>query len=179
MPTSTPESPLTALRSGPSKLLTATLCAVAGLACPAAQVRPEPAECPEVAREAMFRTLGVDTTKGLKAVIDVNQPGDQSQLGTYGNGSVVGRIAGYSWADPSLPDGTLLYGRLWTGLVDEYGRPAAMVRYSEAKLPNGRTFPVCIVAGNPDGRVRTQPGSNGDAAALPRELPVSAVERWP
>ncbi|QQR44570.1 serine/threonine protein kinase [Myxococcus xanthus] len=179
VPTSTPESPLTALRSGPSKLLTATLCAVAGLACPAAQVRPEPAECPEVAREAMFRTLGVDTTKGLKAVIDVNQPGDQSQLGTYGNGSVVGRIAGYSWADPSLPDGTLLYGRLWTGLVDEYGRPAAMVRYSEAKLPNGRTFPVCIVAGNPDGRVRTQPGSNGDAAALPRELPVSAVERWP
>ncbi|WP_284668695.1 protein kinase [Myxococcus sp. SDU36] len=179
VPTATPESPLTALRSGPSRFLTATLCAVAGLACSAAQVRPEPAECPEEAREAMSRVLAVDTTKGLKAVIDINQPGDQSQLGTYRNGAVVGRIAGYSWADPSLPDGTLLYGRLWTGLVDEYGRPAAMARYSEAKLPDGRTFPVCIVVGNPDGRVRTQPGSNPDTAVLPRELPVSAVERWP
>ncbi|ATB51562.1 hypothetical protein MYMAC_007225 [Corallococcus macrosporus DSM 14697] len=179
VPTATPDSPLTSLRSGPSKFLAAMLCAVAGLACPSSQVRPEPAECPEEAREAMFRLLGVDTTKGLKAVIDVNQPGDQSQLGTYTGGSVVGRITGYSWADPSLPDGTLLYGRLWTGLVDEYGRPAAMARYSEAKLPNGRTFPVCIVAGNPDGRVRTQPSSNSDTVVLPRELPVSAVERWP
>ncbi|MCY1018258.1 serine/threonine protein kinase [Pyxidicoccus sp. MSG2] len=180
VPTATPEAPLAdALRSGPATFLAAALCAVAGMACPAAQVRPEPAECPDEAREAMFRVLGVDTTKGLKAVVDINQPGDQSQLGTYSNGKVVGRVAGYSWADPALPDGTLLYGQLWTGLVDEYGRPAAMARYSEAKLPDGRTFPVCIVLGNPDGRVRTQPGSSGDAAVLPRELPVSAVERWP
>ncbi|MBZ4419050.1 serine/threonine-protein kinase [Myxococcus sp. RHSTA-1-4] len=180
VPTATPKAPLAdAPRSGPATFLAAALCAVAGVACSAAQVRPEPAECPEEAREAMFRVLGVDTTKGLKAVVDINQPGDQSQLGTYGNGKVVGRIAGYSWADPALPDGTLLYGQLWTGLVDEYGRPAAMARYSEAKLPDGRTFPVCIVLGNPDGRVRTQPGSNADASVLPRELPVSAVERWP
>ncbi len=180
VPTATPVAPLSdALRSGPATFLAAALCAVAGLACPAAQVRPEPTECPEEAREAMFRVLGVDTTKGLKAVVDINQPGDQSQLGTYGNGKVVGRIAGYSWADPALPDGTLLYGQLWTGLVDEYGRPAAMARYSEAKLPDGRTFPVCIVLGNPDGRARTQPGSNSDTAVLPRELPVSAVKRWP
>ena len=180
VPTAMPEAPLAdAPRSGPATFLAAALCAAAGVACSAAQVRPEPAECPEEAREAMFRVLGVDTTKGLKAVVDINQPGDQSQLGTYGNGKVVGRIAGYSWADPALPDGTLLYGQLWTGLVDEYGRPAAMARYSEAKLPDGRTFPVCIVLGNPDGRVRTQPGSNADAAVLPRELPVSAVERWP
>jgi len=178
--TATPDAPVAdALSSGPAKLLAAALCTAAGLACPAAQVKPEAAECPPEAREAMFRALGMDTTKGSKAVIDINQPGDQSLLGTYGDGKVVGRIVGYSWADPALPDGTLLYGRLWTGLVDEYGRPAAMARYSEAKLPDGRTYPVCIVLGNPDGRVRTQPGSKLGAAVLPRELPVTAVERWP
>ncbi len=180
VPNATPDTPLAdALRSRPAKLLAAALCAAASLACPAAQVKPEAAECPTEAREAMFRDLGMDTTKGSKAVIDINQPGDQSKLGTYGDGMVVGRIVGYSWADPALPDGTLLYGRLWTGLVDEYGRPAAMARYSEAKLPDGRTYPVCIVLGNPDGRVRTQPGSKSGASVLPRELPVTVVERWP
>jgi serine/threonine-protein kinase len=127
----------------------------------------------------MSRVLGVDRTRGYKVVVDINQPGDQSQLGTYGDGTVVGRIVGYSWADPALPDGTLLYGRMWTGVTDGYGRMAAMARYSEAKLPDGRAFPVCIVLGNPDGYVRVQPGSKAGAAVLPRELPASAVERWP
>jgi serine/threonine-protein kinase len=170
-----PEAP----RSSVAQFLAAALCSVAGMGCPVAQVNPAPATCPEEAREAMFRVLDVDTTKGLKAVVDINQPGDQSQLGTYQDGPVVGRVVGYSWADPALPDGTLLYGRLWTGVVDDTGRPAVMARYSEAKLPDGRTHPVCIVLGGFDGRVRVAPGSKEGAAVLPRELPISAVERWP
>lgn len=169
------EAPLSSL----TRLLAAALCSVAGLGCPAAQVKPEPAACPEEAREAMFRVLKVDRSKGLSAVVDINQPGDQNQFGTYQDGPVVGRVVGYDWADPALPDGTLLYGRLWTGLVDDTGRPAAMVRYSEAKLPDGRTHPVCIVLGHFDGRVRVNPGSKSGTAVLQRELPISAVERWP
>jgi len=169
--------PADASRSRPARLLAAAICAAVGLGCPASQVKPEPAECPDEAVEAMLQVLKLRGR--LRAVIDINQPGDQSQLGTYQDGPVVGRVVGYSWADAALPDGTLLYGRLWTGLVDEAGRPAAMARFSEAKLPDGRTYPVCVVLGNPDGRVRTLPGSKAGAAVLPRELPVSAVERWP
>ncbi len=179
VPTAPTPHAVDAPRSSLARLLAAALCSVAGMGCPAAQVRPEPADCPEEAREAMFRVLNVDTTKGLKAVVDINQPGDQSQLGTYADGPVVGRVVGYGWTDPVLPDGTLLYGRLWTGIVNDAGRPAVTARYSEAKLPDGRTFPVCLVLGGVDGRVRVQPGSKAGAAVLPRELPVSVVRRWP
>ena len=129
----------------------------------------------------MFRVLNVDTTKGFVAVVDINQPAqawDENPLGTYEDGPVVGRIAGNSWTDPSLPDGTLLYGRLWTGVVDADGRPAAMARYSEAKLPDGRSYPVCIVLGLM-GTYHVDPGSKAGAAKLPRRLPMSAVHRWP
>ncbi len=164
--------------SRPARLLAAALCAVAGVGCPAAQVVPAPAPCPKEAWEAMFRVLNVDTTKGTGAVVDINQPGDNSQLGTYSDGPVVGRIVGDSSSDPALPDGTLLYGRLWTtGVLTEWGAPGVMVRYSEAKLPDGRTFPVCIVLGN--GRVKVQPGSKEGAAVLPRKLPIKVVHSWP
>jgi serine/threonine protein kinase len=164
-----------------ARLLTATLCSVVGMGCPAAQVTPEPAECPREAREAMFSILDVDNSKGSKAVVDIHQPGDQSQEGTYQDGPVVGRIVGGDSYDPALPDGTLLYGRLWTGLIDQYGRPAVMARYTEAKLPDGRTFPVCYVLGGRDGRVGVLPGSKKGAAVLPRALPLWAVDlpRWP
>jgi serine/threonine-protein kinase len=128
----------------------------------------------------MFRDLNVDTTKGYNVVLDINQPGNTHQVGTYSDGPVVSRIVGgYDWSDPALPDGTLLYGRLWTGAVTDYGKPGVMVRYSEAKLPDGRTFPVCIVLGGSDGRVPWWPGSKEGAVVLARELPITVVMRWP
>jgi serine/threonine-protein kinase len=149
------------------------------MGCPAAQVAPAPAECPEEAREAMFRLFKVKTPWTLIAVLDINQPGDNSQVGTYSDGPVVGRIVDYDGADPALPDGTLLYGRLWTGGVIYYGKPGVMARYSEAKLPDGRTFPVCIVLGGADGRVFVHQRSKEGAAVLPRQVPVTAVPWWP
>ncbi|NRD45963.1 serine/threonine protein kinase [Corallococcus exiguus] len=176
----TPSSAIAALRrSTLVRQAAAVLCATAGLACPSAPTRPDTnVPCPEVATQAMFQQLSL--RKDLKAVIDINQPGDQSQLGTYQDGPVVGRIVGYSWADPALPDGTLLYGRLWTGPgIYEGNDEAVTARYTEARLPDGRTYPVCIVLGGPEGRVRKLPGSKSGATVLPRELPVSAVWRWP
>ncbi|RKH42377.1 serine/threonine protein kinase [Corallococcus sicarius] len=180
VPTSlTPPSSIAALRRfTPVRQAAAVLCATAGLACPSAPTRPDTnVRCPEVATQAMFQQLSL--RKDLNAVIDINQPGDQSQLGTYQDGPIVGRIVGYSWSDPALPDGTLLYGRMWTGPgIYEGDDEAVIARYTEARLPDGRTYPVCIVLGGPEGRVRKLPGSKAGATVLPRELPVSAVWRW-
>jgi serine/threonine-protein kinase len=170
-----PEAP----RSSVARFLAAALCSIVGMGCPAAQVSPAPAKCPEEAREAMFRVLDMDTAKPIGVVLDINQPGDNNQEGTYEDGPVVGRIVSDAWTDPALPDGTLLYGRLWTRGVEKFDRPAAMVRYSEARLPDGRTYPVCIVVGGWDGRAPVSPGSKAGAARLPRELTGFAVDRWP
>lgn len=175
-----PSSIVSALRRFPlSRHAAALVCATAGLACPSVPTRPEAdVRCPEASTQAMFQRLKL--RKELKAVIDINQPGDQSQLGTYQDGPVVGRIVGYAWADPALPDGTLLYGRLWTGPgIYEGDKEAVIARYTEARLPDGSTYPVCIVLGGPDGRVPKQPGSKAGATVLPRELPAAAVWRWP
>ncbi|WP_375755622.1 serine/threonine protein kinase [Corallococcus exercitus] len=175
-----PPSTVSALRHLPlSRHVAALVCATAGLACPSVPMRPDSGVlCPEASTQAMFQRLKI--RKELNAVVDINQPGDQSQLGTYQEGPVVGRIVAYAWTDPALPDGTLLYGRLWAdpGVYDQ-GKEAAIVRYTEARLPDGSSYPVCIVLGGPDGRVPKQPGSKTGSAVLPRELPADAVWGWP
>ncbi|WNG45828.1 protein kinase [Archangium minus] len=172
----------TSARSTPSSLLTTWLCAIAGLGCPGAQVRPpEPADCPKEATEAMFQELKVRTASPLRAVVDINQPGDMSETGVYQEGPVIGRL---TVGDGNLPEGTVLHGRLWMGpgifdIAGSVERPAVMGRYTQAVLPNGRKYPVCIVLGDRDGRVPKEEGSTPGAAVLARELPVSAVWRWP
>ncbi|PTL79562.1 serine/threonine-protein kinase [Vitiosangium sp. GDMCC 1.1324] len=168
-------------RSTPSSVLAVWLCAVAGIGCPAAQVKPpEPEDCPKEATEAMFQELKVRTASPLRAIVDINQPGDFSETGVYQDGPIIGRI---TEGDGNLPEGTLLHGRLWTGpglywSADK--RPAVMARYTLAVLPDGRKYPVCIVLGDPDdGRAPKVKGSKPGASVLARELPVSPVWRWP
>ncbi|MFL5354430.1 serine/threonine protein kinase [Archangium sp.] len=169
-------------RSTPSSLLAAWLCTVAGLGCPGAQVKPpEPEDCPREATQAMFRELKLRTSSPLVAVVDINQPGDLGDAGVYQDGPVIGRI---SVGDGNLPEGTLLHGRLWTGpgIYDTSGvdaEPAVLGRYTQAVLPDGRKYPVCIVLGDVDGRVPKEEGSKPGATVLARGLPVSVVERWP
>jgi serine/threonine-protein kinase len=129
----------------------------------------------------MSEVLKVDEGSRLKAIIDVRQPGEQSEVGTYRDGDVVGQVVGYDWAAPGLPGGTLLYGQLWTGPgISFRGEEAVVGRYTKAKLPDGRTLPVCIVLGLPDyGRVPKLPGSKPGAVRLPRQLSISAVYDWP
>ncbi len=175
-PVSTPS------RSTPSSFLAAWLCAVAGIGCPAAQVKPPaPSDCPKEATEAMFQELKIRTASHLQAVVDINQPGDMSEEGVYTDGPVIGRL---TVGDGNMPEGTLLHGRLWTGpgiydLETNVERAAVMGHYTLAVLPDGRKLPVCIVLGNPDGRVPKREGSKEGAAVLNREVPVSAVWRWP
>ncbi|MCY1075533.1 serine/threonine protein kinase [Archangium lansingense] len=176
--------PVSTTPSTPSRFLAAWLCAVAGIGCPAAQVKPPaPADCPKEATEAMFQELklrpGLDSD--LLAVVDINQPSDVSEPGVYTDGPVIGRI---TEGDGNMPEGTLLHGRLWTGpgiydLEANVPRAAIMGRYTLAVLPDGRKLPVCIVLGNPDGRVPKREDSKEGAALFSREAPVSAVWDWP
>jgi serine/threonine-protein kinase len=133
----------------------------------------------------MFQELRVQTGGRLRAIVDINQPGDFSQAGVYQDGPIIGRLvegAGH------LPEGTLLHGQLWTGpgiyetvyeMSVEKKRPAVMGRYTQAVLPDGRKYPVCLVLGDGDGRIPKEESSTPGAAVLARELPLSAVWRWP
>ncbi|WP_245815043.1 hypothetical protein [Cystobacter ferrugineus] len=171
----------TSPRSSSSSLLAAWLCATAGLGCPAVQVKPpEPADCPQQATEAM-EALELRTASPLEAIIDINQPGRFGEEGVYQDGPITSRI---TRGDGNLPEGTLLHGQLWTGsgIDEDWGerkRPAVMGRYTQAVLPDGRKYPVCIVLGDRDGRIAVWEGSKPGAFLLSRNVPVSAVWRWP
>ncbi|MFY0572811.1 serine/threonine protein kinase [Archangium lansingense] len=175
-------NPPVSTRSTPSSLLAAWLCAVVGIGCPAAQVKPPaPEDCPKEVTERMFREWMVQTGRGLRAIVDINQPGDFSDVGTYQEGPVIGRLVEGAGG---MPEGTILHGHLWTGpgiyeMEGEEKSPAVLGRYTLAVLPDGQKHPVCLVLGGDDGRVPTGEGSKPGAVRLPRELPVSAVWRWP
>ncbi|WP_309887927.1 serine/threonine-protein kinase [Archangium sp.] len=157
------------------------LCTATGLGCPAAQVRPEPADCSDEAQRNTFELLKLDEGMLISAVVDIHQPGEPSDKGTYRDGPIVSRVLGDERTYPELPDGTLLYGRLWTGpgLQTRNGLDAILGRYTEALLPDGRKFPVCMVLGGPEGLWRKHDGSMPGAARTNRVVPVSAVRSWP
>jgi len=165
-----------------SGLLAAWLCAATGLGCPAVQVKPPaPADCPEDARRAMFEELKLTQGRYLVGILDIHQPGDGQDEGLYRDGPIVGRVVRHDYTDPALPDGTLLYGQLWTGpgIQDQHGQESVIGRYTQALLPDGRKVPVCIVVGGPDGRFPKEPGSKPGAAVLRREVSLAAVSNWP
>lgn len=168
--------------SAGSVRLLALLCTATNLGCPGAQVLPQRDEpCPPDAQRAMDEVLKVDESDHVKVILDVHQPGDNTQVGTYRDGDVVAQVKSYSWSPPGVPGGTLLYGRLWTGPGIFYrGTEAITGRFTEARLPDGRTLPVCFVVGGAwDGRLIKLPGSKPDTAILPREVPLTAVHTWP
>ena len=173
-----PQDTAASRNSSLSSILAAWLCAATGLGCPAAQVKPQPADCPREATEAMFKELQFHTASPMSALVDVHQPGEMWERGIYQEGPLIGRI---TEGEGLLVEGTLLYGYLWTGpgLMDDVGRDAVIGRYMRAVLPNGREYPVCLALGGPDGRMPRVPGSKPGTVQLPRIAPVHGVWRWP
>jgi eukaryotic-like serine/threonine-protein kinase len=182
MPTLTTSQESAPTRGNSSlRFLAVWLCTATGLGCPAAQVMPEPEDCSAEAQHNMFEVLKLYEGVRYWAIVDIHQPGDPNQEGTYRDGPIVGRVVQYDYSPPELPGGTLLYGRLWTGpgIQTRDGEEGVLGRYTEALLPDGRKLSVCIILGDPnDGRVAKEPGSKPGAVRLPRELPVFAVRRW-
>jgi len=163
--------------SRPVRATAAWLCVTFSVGCTAAQVRPLPEDCPAEAVRSM-EELNLLNQGAYSVVIDINQPGKQQQEGAYRPGPIVSRVVKYSWTGP-LPDGTLLYGQLWTEGLTKEGQEAVLGRYTEALLPDGRRVPVCFVLGDLTGLTIKNPGSKPGEARLPREWSALAVRRWP
>ncbi|MCP3163345.1 serine/threonine protein kinase [Myxococcus qinghaiensis] len=151
------------------KCAAATAAVALQMGCPGSQVRPGPSECPEEAREAMFGVLRFYPGDSVVVTIDKNQPGDMGDAGVYSEGPVRGIV---SDGVRSLPTGTVLLGRVWTG------GGALLARYTEARLPNGRTYPVCIAIGE-KGAEEAEPGPQPGTVTFNRSMYGYAVKSWP
>jgi serine/threonine-protein kinase len=169
--------------SRPIKAVAAWLCATLTVGCPAAQVKPQQgALCPQEAIKGM-EALGIATDGPVVfywVTVDISQPGTQLQDGTYRDGPITSRVVRDVVTKHPLPEGTLLYGQLWTGPgILKSGKEAAMGRYTEAVLPDGRRFPVCFVLGDGTGRTTWSEGSKPGAVKLPRTWVAMPVDEWP
>ena len=69
---------------------------------------------------------------------------------------------------PRIPKGTVRYGRLWTA------DGVFLARYSEARLANGHTYPVCLAIGPEEGLEGSKPG----AVISRRAGEAFTVHRW-
>ncbi|MDC0714389.1 protein kinase [Stigmatella sp. ncwal1] len=163
--------------SRPIRIVSVWLCAAFSIGCPAAQVRPMPGDCPLETAERM-REMGFLERGGNEVIIDIHQPGTRTQAGIYREGKVVGRVVTTSYKG-ALPDGTLLYGQLWTENIFKRGEEAVLGRYTEALLPDGRRIPVCFSLGDDTGLTTKMDGSKPGQARLQRSWVVRAVEIWP
>lgn len=163
--------------SRPIQAMAAWLCVTFSVGCPAAQVRPLPEDCPPEAIRGM-EELQLFYQGTYRVVIDINQPGSHMQDGVFHAGKIVSRVVRYKWTGP-LPDGTLLYGRLWTEGLTRGGNEVVLGRYTEALLPDGRRVPVCFVLGDLSGLLGKLPGSKPGEAVLPREWSITPVQYWP
>jgi serine/threonine-protein kinase len=171
-------SPLvsTLSNSRPVMVVAAWLCASFTVGCSAAQVRPLPEDCPP---EVVDRMEEMNLLREeYRVIIDINQPGNGQQEGVYLEGKIISRVVRYGFTGP-LPDGTLLYGQLWTKGVMKYGKPAVYGRYTEALLPDGSRIPVCFVLGDVTGTTTGNDGSKPGEIRLQREAGAGAVDRWP
>jgi len=163
---------------------TATAAVAMAMGCTGAQLRPEPAACPQEALKFMFELHGyeggllLEAGTGARISIDKNRRSkDSSEPVVFTDGYIESYVErGY----PFFPDGTILKGQLWTGTG------ALVGRYHEAHLPDGRDVPVCLVLGTRTGRsadgglpLPGQEGSKPGAVVFLRLAIAVAVERYP
>ncbi|MFY0563889.1 serine/threonine protein kinase [Archangium lansingense] len=157
----------------------AGLVGVAFQACVSAQQaipvspRPPPQECPAEAVKAMTDTLGIPIGRKLRN-LELAEIGAQKRLPV--REGLVSVTAGPPYggeAHKSLPKGTVLTGQFYFGEGRVYGR------FTEARLPSGDTFKVCmqVFEGDKLG-VEMEPGSTADHVLLWSRLEVEAVRRF-
>lgn len=139
-----------------SLLLSSVLCM--GCAGSGVSLRPDgspgPQECPQKALEAM-RILRLRPGDTSMAEVDANQSAQDSI--TVNDGpveSILRDELGY------LPPTTRLYGLIWTS------GPNVVIRYYEARPPDGDPIPICAVARLSGGGMRKLPGPRPGSAVL-------------
>ena len=124
-------------------------------ACPGAQVRPEPFECPAGAWELMDEKWNWDSD-GIKVLLDdrYKRVGDA----WLQSGPVVGVSVDQTQQTDSnkpVPVGTRFIGHLWVVPEPSQGGSPGhiVVRYDRVEFPSGDKAPVCLLAGGD----RTEP----------------------
>lgn len=136
--------------------------------CPAQQVRPtpEPAPCPVGAVETM-KTLGIEIGNQYPATF----PTPKLSYVTVKEGETTLRLL-LDWG--KLPQNTLLSGRLIFGDGRVYGR------LTEAKVPGGDTFKVCLEMRDEEGgrgAIR-EPDGGPESARIFSTVRVRAVSSF-
>ena len=104
-------------------------------------------------------------------LIDVNQPGEVSDVTTLQDGPIVSSVVD---GEGAIPEGTLLYGYVWTGGERIVGH------YDRAKLPSGESIPVCFaLADRGEQTILKHWGSKAPGTVeIARRVPVVAVRRF-
>ncbi len=115
---------------------------------------PGPQACAEKALEAM-RYLRLRPGDASFAVVDANQ---NSQSPISVNDGPVESILSDELGP--LPPVTRLYGQIWTG------GPHVVIRYYQARPPDGDPIPICAVARLGQGQLKKLPGSRPGNALL-------------
>jgi hypothetical protein len=115
---------------------------------------PGPEKCPEEALKAM-RILRLQVGDSAFVELDVNQT-DTTPITLYDGPveSMLNEDLG------PLESPTRLYGRVWTS------GPQVVIRYYEAKPPNGDVIPICAVARLAMGQLKKLPESKPGMAVL-------------
>jgi hypothetical protein len=115
---------------------------------------PGAEKCPEEALKTM-RILRMHVSDAADVELDANQIGARPI--TLYEGPVESVLDG---SLGTLEPATRLYGRVWTS------GPQVVVRYYEAKPPDGDTVPICAVARLGDGQLRKRPESKPGTAII-------------
>jgi serine/threonine-protein kinase len=165
-------------RKQPGLVEKCTAAASAGVvlaACAGVPVNPERLECTEEARMTMKRLRLFPGTEGtLHGHFD--QPGYSTEMTTYQEGPIVSRVHEFMEHPDGgdLPEGTLLYGWIWTRGGKAYGR------YTRAKLPNGQELPLCIMLGARDMTYwrMWDPFKEGPTWEMGKSAPFHMVDRF-
>jgi serine/threonine-protein kinase len=122
-----------------------------------------------------MKQLGVDLPADPRngVVVDKNQR-HLKQKTILRDGPVIGVVS--RKGDGVLPEGTLLYGQVWTG--DEKTQKVK-VRYTEAQLP-GQSGKIPICAQMYGDGLDWDPGSKPGAVAIGGQYaaPLYLVEKW-
>ncbi|WIG94603.1 serine/threonine-protein kinase [Myxococcus sp. SDU36] len=177
-------SPPTPSRAFLAKCAGATALSAALMGCPAQQVRPSSQSCPEEAVRDM-KAWGILVDQELGVDVDVKQPpmsrpqceaaGREFRTGhgcliVVGDGEIVSRSQDNIFG---IQDGTLLYGRVWTG------GETVVVRYTRAVRADGQAFNICVSLSLNGGLTKLRGSKPGAAVLLPWADARVIYGKWP
>lgn len=122
---------------------------------------PGPEKCSDKALEAM-RILRLRPGNTSMVYIDANQKSQSPIILSEGP------VESHLRDDMGFLEATTrLYGQIWTG------GPTVIIRYYEARPPDGDPIPICAVARLGQGQMRTKPGPKPGTVEL--EFPVAGI----